>query len=315
MRKFLLPILLFVLNAFATEFVTDSSAVSGGIATDSVSAAIQNSAVADTSAVLDSAVVDSSAIQNSTVADSVATDSVVPCRKNFPLPRQSAYTGSGIIVALAGGLFNPTKECDCLGVWQGQLEFFYTEKISASIDVRFFGGDLDSDVMVRYQRYRVNVRFHFPHEQFDWFLAPVVGFESTDLGDIRDEWHERDMERWIPGLILHNDDKDDEEREVEDCERMFSLEGFSIGAEAGAGVRLGRFFGATGSVSYEFNFGGAQIMSLSPGVAFNLQEVWPWAMKHLNAVWVSFEAGFHRYFNRGVDDWATSGILGLQIGI
>lgn len=229
--------------------------------------------------------------------------------RNIPLPSQSAYVGKGISVGIGAGIFNPTKDCDCLGVWQGQLEYFYSETISGGIDVRFFGGDLDPDVMVMNQRYRMIAKFHFPFKNLDFYVSPVFGLESTNIETFREEWDNREENWWRPGS-----DRDNDESEW-DCEKMFSLEGFSMGAEIGAGWSFSRFFGITGSSSYEYNFARAQLLNLTPGVAFNLREVWPWAKQTLLSVWISVEVGFQRYFNRGVDEWASSGFLGLQIGI
>ena len=75
-------------------------------------------------------------------------DSAQVSSANIPLPRQSAYLAKGISVGVAGGIFRPSEDCDCLGVWQGQLEYYYSKWVSGGIDVRFFGGDLDSDVRV-----------------------------------------------------------------------------------------------------------------------------------------------------------------------
>ena len=284
--RILLAIFIFAIGTFAAETAKDSSAV---VAQDTVAA--EQTADADTLA-----------------RDTTVKDSSRHKGKSIPLPRQSAYTGYGLLVGLAAGIFNPTKECDCLGGWQGQIEYFYSDWISAGFDVRFFGGDLDTDMMLRYQRYRANVRFLFPRERWSWYVSPVIGFESTDLEDFREEWHNRDDEWWIPGAPK------DTVHEVEDCEKMFSLDGLSIGVDFGAGVNISKYFGLTGSVLYEYNFGGAQMLTLSPGIAFNLREVWPWARKSLSASWISLEAGFYRYFNRSVDSWAKSIYLGAMIG-
>ncbi len=289
--RIFLAIFLFAMYAFAVETAKDSSAV-----------------VDSTVAVQDSAGVEQVAVADTLAKDSTAKDSSRHKGNSIPLPRQSAYTGYGLLVGLAAGVFNPTKECDCLGVWQGQIEYFYSDWISAGFDVRFFGGDLDTDMMLRYQRYRANVRFLFPHERWSWYVSPIIGFESTDLEDFREEWHNRDDEWWIPLAPR------DSVREVEDCEKMFSLDGLSIGVDFGAGVNISRYFGLTGSVLYEYNFGGAQMLTLSPGIAFNLRQVWRWANRNLSASWVSVESGFQRYFNRSVDSWAMSVYLGTTIG-
>ena len=291
------------------SLVPDTSVAEGdsaaALAADSV---VSDSVAADTVAA-DSAVKDT-VVKDSAVAvkDSAKRDSVSRGNGGIPLPHQSAYTGFGLLVGLAAGLFNPTEECDCLGVWQGQVEYFYSDWVSGGFDVRFFGGDLDTDMMVRYQRYRMNVRFHFPHERWSWYISPIVEFESTDLEDIRDEWHQRDMEGWIPGVSTET------EQEVEDCEKMFSLDGFSVGVDLGGGVVFWDILGTTANILYEYNFGGAQLLTISPGIAYNLQAIWPWAKKSLSAAWVSIETGFQRFFNRSVDSLALAGYLGVAVG-
>ena len=229
--------------------------------------------------------------------------------QSIALPRQSAYLGKGISVGIAGGVFKPSGDCDCLGVWQGQLEYYYSPWISGGIDVRFFGGDLDSDVMVLYQRYRMDVRGHFQYKSFDVFLAPVLGLETTDLQEFREEWDNRQDEWWKPGIDL------DSVVYQKDCEKMFSLDGFSGGVELGVGWKFTRLFGVTGDFLYEYNFSGAHLLTLTPGLAFSLKDVWPWANRTLASLWISAEASFQRYFNRGVPDWASTGFLGLQVGI
>ena len=305
----LFVVLFLALNAFAAEVAMDSSAVATqDTAVVEKAAATQDTETVEKAAVAQDSVALEQAAADTLVKDSSAKDSSRHKGKNIPLPRQSAYTGYGLLVGLAAGVFSPTEECDCLIVWQGQIEYFYSDWISAGFDVRFFGGDLDTDMMLRYQRYRANVHFHFPHEHWSWYVSPIIGFESTDLEDFRAEWHNRDDEWWIPGAPR------DTVREVEDCEKMFSLDGLSIGLDAGAGFAFLKVFGVTASVLYEYNFGGAQMLTLSPGLAFNLREVWPWAKRSLSASWISLEAGFQRYFNRSVDSWAKSIYLGATIG-
>lgn len=229
---------------------------------------------------------------------------------NIPLPRQNVYTGKGMSIGIGVGVFRASEDCDCLGVWQGQGDFFYFKYLSGGIDVRFFGGDLDSDVMVMYQRYRANLRGHLPLGNLDLFFSPILGFENTDMQKFRDEWKNRETGWW------HGDpDLEDSTVILDDCERAFALDGFSLGGEFGFGWRFSRLFGLTGSAQFEHNFKGAQLLSLTPGFAFNLREVWPWGKRNLMSNWLSLEFHFRRYFNRGVPDWATASFLGIQIGI
>ena len=79
---------------------------------------------------------------------------------DIPLPKQSAYTGRGFTVGIGVGAFDPSEECDCMGVWQGQVDYFYTPWLSAGAEVRFFGGDMDSENSLLYSRYRLFGKFH-----------------------------------------------------------------------------------------------------------------------------------------------------------
>ena len=242
-------------------------------------------------------------------AEVSSADSTVASGPNIALTRSSVYLGKGVSIGVAGGVFNPTEDCDCLGVWQAQLEYFYSPRVSGGLDVRFFGGDLDSDVMILYQRYRMNVRFHFPFNRLDFFASPVIGLETTDIEEFRDEWDNREDRWWKPGAKLDSVDRE------KSCEKMFSLDGFSIGAELGAGWRFSRLWGLTGGALYEYNFSRTHLLTLSPGVAFNLRDVWGWASRTLLSSWITLELNFLRYFNRGVPDWGSAGFIGLQIGI
>lgn len=305
-----MPVLLFLLmlslSAFASEAATDSSAV----LTPSESTA---------------AVVAVDALMN----DEAKSES--PATRNIPLPRQTAYTGKGLSIGVAGGIFNPTEECDCMGIWQAQMEFFYTDWISGGIDVRYFGGDLDDEVMIMYQRYRLNVRLHKAWEKLDLFIEPVFGLENSSISEFRHQvenhtssspnHHVHTPSSWNNNLVWSNDDFEEEEDldslrvEISDCEKMFSLDGFSVGIGAGMGYRLSRFWGVTGNVLYEYNFSRAMQLSLIPGIAFNMREIGHWAKKSLLSAWISLEIGTQRYFNRGVNEWASYGILGFQLAI
>lgn len=233
-----------------------------------------------------------------------STEAALKELPNVPLPRQGVYTGKGVSIGIGLGIFNATEECDCLGVWQGQADFFYFKNVSGGLDVRFFGGNLDSDVMVLYQRYRINAKAHLPFENVDFFLSPILGFETTDLQTFREEWEHRDDVNTLP----------DSTEELHGCEKMFALDGFSLGTEIGFGVRVSRLFGFTGSSIFEHNFKGARLLSLTPGFAFNLREIWTWGKETLLSSWLSFELNFRRYFNRGISEWAYASFVGMQIG-
>lgn len=230
--------------------------------------------------------------------------------KNIPLPKQSAYTETGLSVGIGVGIFNPTEDCDCLGVWQGQGEFFYKDWISGGIDVRFFGGDLDAESMILYQRYRLFSRFHFVlTNNFDIYLSPVLGLESTDISEFRKEMNNK--KDWRE----KNEDLFDTLNQETICKKMFSLDGFSSGLEIGMGWAFSKYVGITSSAQYEYSFSKSQLLTLTEGLAFNLRKMSKKDFKNVKSIWITLESGFQRYFNRGVSDWANSWILGFQFGI
>ena len=250
---------------------------------------------------------------------------------NVPLPHQSAYLREGLSVGLGAGLLNPSQDCDCLGVWEGQFEYHYRRYITGGLDVRFFGGTLDRDVMLLYQRYRLNGRLHKVFPGADFYISAMLGLETTDLSEFRKELREGIRKKRSDNSesgdasgneVLDGSADDEQVVDVQDsslvdnnCEKMFSLDGFTLGFEIGLGVVLSKYIGVTASASYEFNFSWAQLVSISPGVAFNLREVWPWANKNLRSTWISFEMVYQRYFNRNVSEWSVAGFIGLQFGI
>ena len=257
--------------------------------------------------------------ESSASGDSVA----VPKRKSIALPSQSAYMGAGLSIGLAGGVFSPIEECDCMGSWQGQLEYFYSELVSGSFEVRIFGGDLDREKMVMYQRYRINVRFHNAYDDFAFFAAPFLGLENTSISEFRKQVVDRETVKpkegrprfwWQQADDNEKEDESDSTKTETDCGKLFDMNGFSIGLGVGGGYNLSRLFAATGLVQVEYNFSKDVMVSLVPGVAFNLLEVWPWAKNSLRSAWISFEVGGQRYVHGGVGGWSNTFFLGLQLG-
>ena len=252
-------------------------------------------------------------------ADSLEQASSV---RSVALPGMSAYTGVGLSVGLGGGIFSPIEDCDCMGSWQAQLEYFYSPRLSGGLEARFFGGNLDRDVMLIYQRYIMNVRFHMPLDNFDIFMSPFLGFETTDFSAFRKQVLDRKQEAaqkqllwWQRGLADSLDvDTVDVEVEDEHCQKAFTMDGFTVGSAIGMGYNLSRYFALTGLVQVEYNFSDDVILNIVPGVAFNLREIWPWAKRTLLSNWISFEIGGQRNFNRDVKGWSNTFFLGLQLG-
>lgn len=279
---------------------------------------------ADSSKVADSLkATDSSAAQ---VADTVTADTVakkasltaaekypIPVnQKNILLPGQTAYIGEGLSVGIGVGIYNPTEECDCMGIWQAQVEYFYADWVSAEIDVRFLGGDVDDGAMLMYQRYRVQPRFHKAGKDMAIYAAPVFGFETTSISEFREQVQKRREQA----------SSDDENVDIDSlpgvesyCEKLFSLDGFSMGASIGFGWNFSQFIGLSGSVTMEYNFSKSALLTFNPGLGLNVREVWPWAKKNLRSMWVSAEMGVQKIFNRGAGAWAMHNFLGIQVGI
>ncbi len=245
--------------------------------------------------------------------------SAVKWRKSIALPGLSAYIGEGLSFGLAGGIFNPIDECDCMGSWQGQLEYFYSEWVSGSFEVRFFGGDLDSDVMVMHQRYRINLRLHNAYDDFALFAGTFLGLENTSIAEFREQVVEREKPKqpknrnWWQQAEEDDDGADTSKAET-NCGKMFAMDGFSIGLGVGGGYNISRLWAVTGLVQVEYNFSKDVLLSVVPGVAFNLLEMWPWARRTLRSTWISFEVGGQRYVHGGIGGWSNTFFLGFQIG-
>ena len=223
------------------------------------------------------------------------------------LPKQSAYTGKGFTVGIGMGVFDPSAECDCMGVWQGQADYFYTPWLSSGVEVRFFGGDMDSDNSLLYSRYRLFGKFHLAFQRLSFYLSPMIGLETTDISEIRKN--------------VRGDDGEDSELsadsldEMSNCEKMFSLDGFTVGVEGGAGWAFSKYVGIFAAVQYEYSFSKAQLLTVTPGLGFNLRSFWGWAEKNTHALWITLEGGGQRYYNRDVTEWANYLILGLVLGV
>ncbi len=225
---------------------------------------------------------------------------------DIPLPKQSAYTGRGFTVGIGAGAFDPSEECDCMGVWQGQMDYFYTPWLSGGAEVRFFGGDMDSENTLLYSHYRVFGKFHLAFQSLSFYLSPMVGLETTDISEIRED---------VKGHDEEDGEAVDTLSEKSNCEKMFSLDGFTVGIEGGAGWAFSKYAGALVAVQYEYSFSKAQLLTVTPGLGFNLRSVWDWAQKNTNSLWITLEGGGQRYFNRGVTEWANYLILGIVLGV
>jgi hypothetical protein len=222
----------------------------------------------------------------------------------IPLVRQTAYQPRGMNLGLAAGALRPGgNRCHVLGQWQGTGEFFYWKNMSAGASIRFYGGNVDKDYALMYQRYHLYARWHFPWgSRFDFYLSPVVGFETTNLSKIREE---------------ETDEADGtaEENEKNLCKDEYSLNGFSAGIEAGTGVRVSEDWGVYGSARIDYNMSNVGQVSLIPGIAFNLRNYSDFLKNSFLGSWISLEFQFYHYLDSAGDDWGESGFLGLNFNI
>ena len=260
----------------------------------------------------------SSAVFAADAVDSLESQNKLSEISTVPLPGQTAYMEQGLSFGMGFGIYDPLDECDCMGAWQVQLEYFYSDWISGGADVRYFGGDLDRDAMVMYQRYRLNVRLHLPSDEFDLFAEPFLGLENTSISAFRKQVHGKKHEKKQHFWWEDSEDEDEvdslEIDENDDCQKLFTLDGFSIGLGLGGGYNLTRYFSVTAGAHVEYNFSKSLLLNIVPGVAFNLREVWPWAKRTLRSTWISFEIGALKTFNNDIDGWSNVFFLGVQLG-
>ena len=228
--------------------------------------------------------------------------------ESIALPGQTAYNGKGLTFGMGVGVFDPAHNCDCMGSWQVQMEFFYLDWLSAGGNVRFFGGDFNNDAMVVYQRFSVHFRMHTVLKSLDLYMGPFLGLENTDISEFRDQVTNKSNHEKNSGLGQKSS------KSKESCARTFSMDGFSAGMSFGGGYNVSRYFGLTTGFMFEYNFRKDVMLAFSPGVAFNLREVWPWATRTLRTSWISFEIGGQKYLTRHVDTWSNTFFLGLVLG-
>ena len=163
-----------------------------------------------------------------------------------------------------------------------------------------------------YQRYRLNIRFHRASENGDFFVGTIFGLETTNISELRNQVQKKSVKRhwWEEG---EQETSDSLHEDV--CKKLFSLDGFTAGIGMGGGYNLTRLFSVTGLVQMEYNFSNDVMLNFAPGFAFNLHEVWPWARRTLRSMWITFEIGGQRSFNRDVDEWSNVFLLGFQLGV
>lgn len=222
------------------------------------------------------------------------------------LPRLLSYTGKGLSVGLGLGYIYPLGgEKEALAAWKGAGEYYYARNFSAGLELLIYGGDVDSETMILYSRYRLHGRFHLnPTKWLDLFLAPLVWLEMTDIDDIRQEI--RLDEENGDTLVVHNSSVYDDAPEQN---------GFAVGSEIGFGIHLPFNFGLFGESVYEYSFAGENVFSFSAGVGYDIRAVSPFLRRNVFATWVVLEFTWRRYVGEKWDNTGKFAFLGLQISL
>ena len=217
----------------------------------------------------------------------------------IPLPRQLSYTSKGIGIGMALGMTHPLGgEDKWLIAWNLLLEYFYTPRISGGGEVWIYGGEVDSKTLIIYRRYRLHARYHFPlFSRIDFFVAPLLWFENTDLTKLREE---------------ANADTVQNSYIYEDAPEQ---NGFAVGAEAGFGVKLPYHFGFTSEIVFEQSFSENPLLAWTFGLAYDLRSQVHFLQKNFYATWVSFEVTNRKYLSEKWDKIGCYFLLGLHVNL
>ncbi|MFA6341994.1 MAG: hypothetical protein WCX75_03965 [Fibrobacteraceae bacterium] len=223
----------------------------------------------------------------------------------IPLPHQSANQPRGINVGLGlGGLSPSGKSCNGMGVWQGMAEYFYTERISAGWAIKMYGGNLDQEYALIYQRYHIHGRIHFPmSETFGFYISPIIGFETTDLSKIRKSQDDN------TSATSGNSDK------LAQCSDEYSLNGFSAGIDVGMGWKFATNWGFISGLNYDQNSSPVSQFSFTGGIAYNLRNSFDFLEKNFLGTWLSLELVVHHYWGTDITSWGKSLMLGINLSI
>lgn len=227
---------------------------------------------------------------------------------DIPHSMQSSYTGEGLGVGLGIGVIAPSGgDCNCIGLWQAHVDYFYLPYLSGGAGIRFYGGNIDDHRMVIYQRYQLHIRLYKKLlENLVLVGSPLIGFETTDLKSIK--------QNILTGDPIETDQKN-ELLEDNFCSESFALNGFSSGFDAGIGYKINKDWGSFGDVHYEYNFSDFHYIVLSVGSAFNLRNHSQRLMDGMLSSWLSFEIHWQRYLGTGDGQWSKTFLLGLFFGV
>ncbi|MFA6835799.1 MAG: hypothetical protein WCR04_05285 [Fibrobacteraceae bacterium] len=239
-----------------------------------------------------------------------AADGAVSSKKlvdgGIPLPRETSYQERGAGVGLAvGGLFPSGEKCKNLFQWQGTGEFYYWPNISAGADIRMYGGNIDKEYAMIFQRYHVYGRYHvLMSPNWSVYVNPSFGFESTDLSKIRDDSNDNSF-----GL------DEESQSEITGCDDEYSLDGFSTGMEIGSGWVFLPDWGTFSALGLDYSSAGVGQLSFYLGLSFNIRNHWNYLKEDFLGSWISLEFIAHHYFTDEKTSWGEAILLAFVLNI
>lgn len=222
------------------------------------------------------------------------------------LPRESSYQGKGFGVGIGGGsLFPSGKKCKALAQWQGTGEYAYSQYVSAGVSVRMYGGNIDDEISIIYQRYHSHVRLHYlVNPNWVLFAEPAFGFESTSLDEIRG--------KNSSGTSFATEE---EVNKAVGCDNEYSLDGASGAFTLGSGFALSESWSVNGAAGYEQSWSGVGQLSISLGFGFNLRNNVDYLKRNVLGAWIAFEMVARRYFSNETGDWGVANMIALILNI
>ena len=194
---------------------------------------------------------------------------------SIPLPRQGVYMSQGLSAGVGVGLVG-RKHCKRMSVWQGQMDYAYSPGLSGGANIKFYGGNLDEERSLVYQRYTVHAKFHWPRNRIDVFLGPRFGFDNTSLQEMRQE-------------LLGEDGLSGDSLGVDLCAESIGAQGMSFGYESGLGLALAQDWGLNIGHSLDLTTEGDTQFGVSAALAYNIWNHWERLRESLQSAWLIAE--------------------------
>lgn len=192
--------------------------------------------------------------------------------------------------------------CSNMWIWQVQSEYYYSPSLSGGPNMLLYGGNVDQESAIVYQRYHFQGKAHYRSGRYDLFIGPVLGFDNTDLQELRKELSDNgDDETVDPDTTLGN------------CSESYGAQGLSIGYEAGMGALFNEDWALSVGQSFAYTTGHDTQFSVSVALAYNLWNRWERLRSSLQDTWIVLE--WRSDLSVGSLSPLNSLVLGLSLGI